>query len=254
MNQSVVKALQLLDYFTEGETDLSLREISERSGLPKPTAYRLLSSLEYMGFLTKNKHSDQDVRYRLGLKLLELGGIVADQLELRKVAKPLMKKLQADINETVHLVVREGNEAVYIEKVESNHALRLYTRVGRRSELSLGSGPKLLLAYMPKQEQEKVISQMSFERFTDNTVVDAEELLKKIEEIRSNGFSISYGEQDVGTVGISYPVYNRKGSVVAALSVSGPVTRLSGEHKKYAQIKTEETARNISMELGYTGR
>lgn len=254
MNQSVVKALQLLDYFTEGKTDLSLSDISERSGLPKPTAYRLLSSLEYMGFLTKNKLSDQDVRYRLGLKLLELSGIVADQIELRKVAQPLMKKLQADINKTVHLVVREGNEAVYVEKVESNHALRLYTRVGRRSELSLGSGPKLLLAYMAKQEQEKVISHINFHRFTENTIVDREELLKRIEEIRSNGFSISYGEQDVGTVGISYPVYNREGNVVAALSVSGPVTRLSGEHKEYAQIKTEEAARNISMELGYIGR
>src|SRR5437868_841633 len=133
MNQSVIKALKLLNFFSESEIDLSLSELAQRSKLPKATVFRLLSSLEYTGFVVKSKHSDQDVRYRLGLKLLELGGLVADQLELRRIALPLMKHLQLDINETVHLVIREGDEAVYIEKVESDHALRLYTRVGRKS-------------------------------------------------------------------------------------------------------------------------
>lgn len=251
MNQSVLKALSLLTLFSEGETDLTLSELAERSKLPKPTVFRLLSSLEHMGFVSKSKYSDQDVRYRLGLKLLELGGIVADQLELRHIALPFMKKLQSDINETVHLVIREGNEAIYIEKVESNHALRLYTRVGRRSQLSLGSGPQLLLAFLPKTDQEKIISQMSFRKFTENTILSKDELMKKIEIIRKQGFSLSYGEQDEGTLGISYPVYNRNAEVVAALSVSGPVSRLSGSHREYAQLKTEEVAKDISLELGY---
>ncbi|RKJ33402.1 IclR family transcriptional regulator, partial [Butyricicoccus sp. 1XD8-22] len=81
--------------------------------MPKPTVYRLLSSLEYMGFLTKSKNSIHDVRYQLGIKLLELGGLVADGLELRKSALPHMQLLQSEINETVHLVIRDGDEAVY---------------------------------------------------------------------------------------------------------------------------------------------
>ncbi|EKN70356.1 IclR family transcriptional regulator [Neobacillus bataviensis LMG 21833] len=251
MNQSVIKALKLLSFFSESEVDLSLSELAQRSKLPKATVFRLLSSLEYMGFVVKSKHSDHDVRYRLGLKLLELGGLVTDQLELRRISLPLMKQLQVDINETVHLVIREGDEAVYIEKVESNHALRLYARVGRRSSLSLGSGPQVLLAYLSEAEQERIITQLNFQGFTKNTIINSVELLTKIKEIKEQGFSLSFGEQDEGTIGISYPVFNRNAKVVAALSVSGPVSRLSGEYREYTQRRTKETAKEISMELGY---
>lgn len=251
MNQSVIKALGLLNFFTETEVDLTLSELAQRSKLPKATVFRLLSSLEHMGFVVKSKHSDQDVRYRLGLKLLELGSLVADQLELRRVAQPLMKHLQSDINETVHLVIREGDEAVYIEKVESNHALRLYTRVGRRSPLSLGSGPQLLFAFLPESEQQRIILGMTFQKFTENTITNSRDLLEKIQRTKKQGFALSYGEQDEGTIGISYPVFDRDTHVIAALSVSGPDSRLSGEHMEYAQRRTEEIADEISKKLGY---
>ena len=251
MNQSVMKALGLLVFFTETEVDLTLSELAQRSKLPKATVFRLLSSLEHMGFLVKSKHSDQNVRYRLGLKLLELGSLVADQLELRRVAQPMMKHLQSEINETIHLVIREGDEAVYIEKVESNHALRLYTRIGRRSPLSLGSGPQLLLAFLPEAEQQRIISGMTFRKFTNNTITKKSDLLEKIQRTKEQGFSLSYGEQDEGTIGFSYPVFDRTANVIAALSVSGPDTRLSGEHMEYARRRAEEIANKISKKLGY---
>src|SRR5690625_2263700 len=157
MNQSVIKALSLLELFSEEVQELSLKEIAEQSGLPKPTAYRLLSSLHYCGFLIKTKESEHDSKYRLGLKLLELGSLVSDQLELTQVAKPYMEELVQKVNEAVHIVISHDEHAIYIDKVESNRAIRLYTKVGKSVPLYIGSGPKLLLAYMNDDERTTVL-------------------------------------------------------------------------------------------------
>src|SRR5699024_2586005 len=116
MNQSVIKALGILELFVE-EKELSLQEISEKANLPKPTAYRMLTTLQFCGMLYKTKESTHDSRYGLGLKLLEYGNLVSERLELRAIALPHMEKLARDINEVIHLVIARQQEAVYIEKV-----------------------------------------------------------------------------------------------------------------------------------------
>ncbi|RFU70287.1 IclR family transcriptional regulator [Peribacillus saganii] len=250
MNESVIKALNLLDFFLEEKKELTLSEIAKKSNLSKPTLFRLLSSLEVTGFLTKTKNTQQDVRYRLGIKLLELGNMVSEQLELRTVALPLMRKLCTDINEAVHLVILDGDNAVYIEKVESNHAVRLYTRVGKRSELYIGSGPKLLLAYMPEALQKAVLEKMKFTKLTPNTIENKETLYNEINNIKKQGYSISFSEQDQETIGISYPIKDYTQNVVAALTISGPNSRMQEIIEEISK-KTKEAARSISLQLGY---
>ncbi|MEH7342423.1 IclR family transcriptional regulator [Bacillus sp. JJ1532] len=251
MNESVVKALGLLDFFLEENNELTLNEITKKSKLSKPTVFRLLTSLEVTGFLTKTKNTHQDVRYRLGLKLLELGNLVSEQLELRTIALPLMRKICADINEAVHLVILDGDKAVFIEKIESSHAVRLYTRVGKRSDLYIGSGPKLLLAYMPETQQQALIEKMKFNKLTPYTIDNKETLYKEIDKIKTNGYSISFSEQDHETIGISYPILNYTQNVVAALTVSGPNTRMQNRIEEISK-KTKETARSISLQLGHS--
>ncbi|MUK88370.1 helix-turn-helix domain-containing protein [Ornithinibacillus sp. L9] len=240
MNQSVVKALNMLELFTEDVDELTLKEIAIKANLPKPTAYRLLSSLEAMGYVHKLKNSEHDSRYRLGLKLLELGQLVADQLEVRKTALPFMESLAEQINEAVHLVIVNQHEATYIEKVESNKALRLYTRIGKSSPLYIGSGPKLLLAYLPEDEQEAIVTKTNNERL-------AQELML----IRERGYAFSIGEQDTDTTGISYPIYDHRNQVIAALTVSGLSSYFIGENLELIKEKTLQTAMDISNKLGY---
>lgn len=250
MNQSVVKALKLLDFFTEDEPELSLKEIANRSNLPKPTAYRLLSALENQNFLYKIKESNHDSRYRLGLKLLELGQLVSDQLELREIARPLMEELAKEINEAVHLVIINNNQATYIEKVESSRALRLYTRIGKTSPLYIGSGPKLLLAYLPRERQESILSRLDFP-IGNTKSVNREQLLQELECIRAKGYSYSEGEQDADTIGISYPIYDHTNEVVAALTVSGLARYFEGDNKKIIIENTAQVAKEISNKMGY---
>lgn len=246
MNQSVKKALNLLNLFDEKNYELSLKDIAKRANLPKPTAYRLLSSLEAMNYVYKIKENEHDSRYRLGLKLLELGQLVSDQLEVRRIAYPYMEKLAYDIQEAVHLVVLNHQEATYIEKVESNKAIRLYTRIGKSSPLYIGSGPKLLLAHIQKQKQEEILN-------LAGTSINREKMEKELRRIRTEGYSYSIGEQDENTTGISYPIYDYRNNVIAALTVSGLSTYFEGENLQQIKTKTEETAARISRKLGFRG-
>ncbi|WP_330949699.1 IclR family transcriptional regulator [Virgibacillus sp. MG-45] len=251
MNQSVVKALKLLDLFSEETPELSLKEIAVRSSLPKPTAYRLLTTLEHMNFLYKTKDSEHDSRYRLGLKLLELGQLVSSSLEIREVALPFMEKLAQTINEVVHLVIVNNDEATYIEKVESTRALRLYTRIGKSSPLYIGSGPKLLLAFLSERKQQAILEQSNLYQLSAQQLIDKDSLRKQLQHIRKVGYAYSIGEQDADTTGISYPIQNFKGEVIAALTVSGLSSRFEGDHLLYIKKHTKESALEISAKLGY---
>lgn len=252
MNQSVLKAISLLELFIEHK-ELTLQQISEKADMPKPTAYRLLSTLEAKGLLAKTKDSHHDSRYRLGLKLLEYGNLVAERLEIRELALPYMEKLAHEINEVVHLVIANQYEATYIEKVNSKRALSLHTKIGWSSPLYVGSGPKLLLAYSSREKQEKVLNESTLMTLT-NQKVDKEELRKELAEIRKNEYAYSISEQDADTTGISFPIFNYENKVVAALAISGLSSRFKGERLKFIIQKGKESARSISKQLGYSGK
>lgn len=248
MNKSVSKALQLLELFIE-EEQLSLHEVSTRANMPKSTAYRLLETMESHQFLHKTKETKHDSQYELGLKLLEYGQLVAERFELRGIALPFMRKLQKKINEAVHLVVINKGMATYIEKVDSSRALRLNTRIGKSSPLHIGSGPKLLFAFLPKNKQ---IQMLQEPLYIHEKMIDQIEFKQELREIKRQGYAYSIGEQDANTTGISYPVYNHEGKVIAALTVSGLSTYYEGENLLKIKQEAEKTAQAISSQLGYT--
>jgi len=252
MNQSVKKALSLLDLFTENERELTLQEIATKANMPKSTAYRLLTTLEAGNFLYKTKETSHDSRYQLGLKLLELGELVSHRLELREIALPFMEELAEDINEVVHLVVENQLKAVYIEKVDNKRALRLNTRIGKSTPLHIGSGPKMLLAYLQKDEINHIVSKTLYCKDGRGTI-DSNQLLRELREIRENGFAFSEGEQDAHTAGISYPIFDFTNEVVASLAVSGLSSYYEGENLTNIKRHTKQTAKKISEELGYRG-
>lgn len=250
MNQSVAKAIDLLNLFIDHE-QLSLHEITEKSNMPKSTVYRLLTTLEKGGMLFKTKKSTHDSTYSLGLKILELGELVSNRLEIRVTALPFMERLAEEINEAVHLVIVNQGKATYIEKVDSTRALRLNTRVGKTSPLFIGSGPKMLLAFLPEEEQEKVLADPNFHSIDKKKSVDIAHLREELKMIRRNNYAYSEGEQDDDTVGISFPIFNYQHEMIAALAVSGPTSRFDGAQLDLIKRKSKEVANQISGQLGY---
>lgn len=252
MNQSVLKAIELLNCFTN-KYELSIIELSEMTGMPKTTVFRLLASLEEGGLLVKNRKSSHDVTYRLSFRMVEFGKVVLDQLEYRDVAYPHMKRLNEELNELVHLVTREGHEAVYVETIDSTKLIRLVVQVGRRSPLYAGSGPKLLLAHMDIDAQEEYLQNVELKKITENTIDDIDVLKNELERIKEQGYSKSYAEHFPNTIGFSFPIYDYSNKVIASLGVSIPSSDYSQDREEFILEKIKYTALAISRDLGFKG-
>lgn len=250
MSQSLVKAIQLLDCFKE-KHELSLLELVEISEMPKTTVFRLVSSLEDSGLIVKTKYSSHDVKYKLGMKLLEFGKLISEQMEYRKIALPYMVNINEKLNETVHLAVVEGEEVVYVENLDSNRPIRLVIRVGTRAPLYAGSAAKVLLANSDKVKREDYLRRLKLNKIGKNTIEDMEQLQKQLKEIREKGYSISRQEIYDDTMGFSCPIRDYSGETIAALGVSIPVADYNEEKAKLILDEIIRATNQISTELGY---
>jgi DNA-binding IclR family transcriptional regulator len=253
INQSLDKALGLLEYFTDEDPIRGLSEISRLSSIPKATVYRLLNTFEKNGYLIKVNTQGKQAQYKLGMKFLELGTVVSESIEIKEFAVPYMKELRDDINEDVQLVVKDKNQAIYVEKLISKHPVRLYTKIGRTASLNAGACPRAILSFLKDEEIKDIIKNSEFVKYTENTIMDENKLWETIKESRKNGYTISYSEMEMQTIGIGAPIFDYKKNVVGALSTAGPDQRFTEEKFKIIAEKVKESAMKISKKLGYRG-
>jgi IclR family KDG regulon transcriptional repressor len=252
--QTIERISAILDLVGENPKGVSIRQVSSQLDLPKGTVHRLLSSLIYVGYIRQDPASRN---YFLGLKLLDLGGLVAAQLDLRKIAAPLLHSLADETKETVHMVVWDQGEVVYIEKVEpltDMGGLRMASRVGSRNPAHSCAVGKIFLSYLSPNELEDFISVKGLPARTSNTITNGVALKQELETIRELGYALDNEENEKGIRCIGAAALSESGKPVAAISVSGPAFRVT---RKVAQDilrkKVVETAAEISRRLGYGG-
>nr|WP_276561962.1 IclR family transcriptional regulator [Brevibacillus halotolerans] len=244
-NKTVVKALDLLSLFLT-HPHLTLAQLVELTDKPKTSVHRMVGSLEEMGFLRK----DEEGRYALGLTFLQYGQLVSDRLDIRQIALPWMNQLREEMGEAVHLIMKDGLDAIYVEKLDTKHPVRLYTKVGRRSPLYAGACSRIILAFLPDIEVEEYLENVRFERIAKGTITNGKELLKKLEESRQNYYTISYSELENETVSVAAPIFDHRGKLIAGLSVAGPEVRFQPDKLPLLIKETMETAERISRALG----
>jgi DNA-binding IclR family transcriptional regulator len=246
---SLAKGLRLLDAFSLERPGLTLAELTAASGLPRATVHRLLSALRGLGYV----HYDPPTRqFRLGYKLLERGYLVAEQIELRPVARPHLERLRDETGETVSLQVVDGDEGVYVEKLEPLAGFRLWTRVGMRRPLHAGCSMKTLLAHLPPERLDAILRR-GLPRLTRLTITDPEALRRDLAAIRAQGYSVTFGESHEGVHGVAAPIRDHTGRVVASVSVLAPAARIPRSRVPELVEKVMEAARRISRDLGYVG-
>ncbi|PLV59048.1 IclR family transcriptional regulator [Thermotoga sp. KOL6] len=245
--QVLKRAVEILSCFSMRKPVLSLGEISEQTGMPKPTVYRICNALVELGILTKNP----DKTYSLGYKLLELGSIVLSSLEIRKAAIDVMEQLQAITGESIHLGILEGTHVLSIEALESSQSLRTKVYIGKRASLYSTAIGKALLAFLPEKQQEEILEKIKLEPRTKNTITDKLKLIEELRKIRERGYSIDNMEDEEGIRCIGAPILNEKGFAVASISISGPASRISEDKiEEYAKLVTK-AAKEISRRLGF---
>lgn len=256
MSKTMEKGFQLLDLFTEEKPFWRLDEISAYTQIPKPTVHRLLKTFVDYGLLQRDEMEKNGVllegdTYSLGLKLLYLGSVVASTLEIRHISLPYMRVLQSKFNEAVQLVSRDGDEGVYIEKVESTRPVRLYTKTGRRAPLYAGACTRILLSFLPDDDITKILKQ-PIDYYASQTPKNEEEVWSFINETRKTGFAYSDSELEEGTVSIAVPIFNRHNKVEFSISIAGFSTSFPRYKVEDFLIPLWEAAANISRKIGCT--
>jgi DNA-binding IclR family transcriptional regulator len=246
--RSIKNAIQLLSCFDEHNPELGVNELTTKINLHKSTVHRILITLEKTGIL------EQDCKrgkYRLGLRLYELGNLALHGFELSRVSQSYLKELMEKTQETVHLVVYDKGEGVYINKVDGPQRMRMVSRIGSRLPLHCTGVGKVLLAYLEQSELKKVIRDQGLCRFTDNTITHAADLEKELEKIRKVGFAIDNEEIELGLKCVAAPVRDHDGKIIASVSISGSSNRITKDKIPYLSRSVIETSEKISYRLGY---
>lgn len=248
LNKTVLKSLEILQYF-KVKPQLTFKELEELSNLPKSTLHRILLTLESQRFLKRGE--DSKSTFELGLELLELGNLVSSNLKIRKIALPIMEKLRDRVNEAVNLVIREKNEAVYIEKVDTSQPVRVYTQVGRRAPLYAGACPRVLLSFMEENEINEYLSNIDLTKIGKGTIVDKKKLAKEIERSRYLGYTVSYGELETESAAVGVPIRDYTGQVIGGLSIAGPLNRFHSKNIDFFVQEAKQKAKEISAQMGF---
>lgn len=242
--QSLERALAILNQLCHGEQPTGVTEVARELRLAKSTVHRLLSTLERTGFVTRTT----DAKYRLGLKLWEMGCAAVRELSVRDVARPIMEGLMRRTGETVHLSVCDQGEVVYIDKVDSPNPIRLHSMIGGRAPAHAVASGLAFLAFQDAATQAQVWKE-GLRRFTDRTITAPGRLRRRLEEIRRDGYAFSVGAWHHGSAGVAAPIRSHTGHVVAVLSVAGPAERIVGRVPELAGL-VRAAAEEISQALG----
>ncbi|MBO0587951.1 IclR family transcriptional regulator [Sporosarcina sp. E16_8] len=245
-NKTVVRSMDIVNLFID-HTELSFQEIIDLSGIPKTSVYRMLMSLEEMGFLEKGI----DSKYRLGLLFLTFGHLVSSRLDIRQIAYPVMENLHNDVKEAINLIIKQGDEAIYIEKIDRNQKVRLYTAIGRRSPLYAGACSRIILSYLPEPEITAYMESIELKPFATGTITDKVRLQETIRQAKKDGYTISNSELENHTSAIAAPIFDYKGNIIAGLSIAGIEANYQDENIPIYAARVKEAAEEISQRLGY---
>ena len=246
--KTVVKALALIDLVSAAPDGLSLADLVSKSGVPKPTAHRILAVLVDEGYL----RFIDDTRYGLGSELLVLGSAYLDSLDLRREAADILRQLVAATDEVSHLGVLDEHRVVYIDKVEAPHGLRMHSRVGGTQPAHATGLGKAILAHSATDAVNTVIEAGLYPQ-TDRTITDPDTFLQELRAVRRRGYAVDDVENEEGIRCVAAPILDHRGTVLAGLSVAGPDYRLTTDDVTRVASVLRQHALALSRRFGYRG-
>ncbi len=245
--KTVDKALQVVLLLAQNSGEMGVREISKKMGINVSTTYRILNTLYINKFVRKNERSH---RYGIGLKCLEISSYIIKSLDLRNIAHPFLESLRDRTNETVNLVILDDGMGVYIDRVESSHAVRMVSSIGTREELHCTGVGKALLAFLPENIVDEIIQKHGLPAKTPRTITSPKDLKEHLLEVRKQWYSIDNEEAEEGIICVGAPIFDHRKKVIASISVAAVSYRCSINQAKKNASLVVETAQQISAALG----
>lgn len=245
--QSVDRALRLIELIASSKNEgLTLTQLSQKIELPKSTVHGLLSTLREYNYVTQ---AEDSANYILGIRLFELGSLVSRSFDIKDAALPVMKRLNKQFGETVHLGAEDNGEVLYLEKVAADSLISIMSEVGLRLPMHCSGLGKVLLAHKSDAEIKRVISQKGLPTLTKRTITSYSKLKEELGKVIEKGYAIDDGEIMEGLRCVAAPIKDSKGKVRYAISVSGQVRDLYGKRLDQIIAATVDAAKEISEEM-----
>jgi IclR family transcriptional regulator, KDG regulon repressor len=244
--RAVERALDVLSCFRPGDLALSLTQIADQLTMPKSTVFRLLATLESKRYLHRNASTGL---YHLGLRLIELGALASQDLDVHQWAQPYLERLAAEHGETVDLAVLDGANVIYLQVVESPQRVRLAAAVGQRLPAFCTASGKAFLAYLPFAQVAKLVAG-SLVQYTEHTHTQPDDLAHDLQATRARGFAMSEQEYEKDINAVGAPVLNAQQFPILSLSITGPSFRLSRERMLALGPVIRATTETMALEAG----
>jgi IclR family acetate operon transcriptional repressor len=246
----ISKVLRILEALQGSSAGLGLKAICDLTGIHKSTAHRFLKHLEREGYLIRTEAG----AYLIGPRLAQMSARGNQGATLQAVARPILWELWKSTQETVNLAVLDQGTVLYVDVMESPHEFRLSSRVGTRRSLHVTALGKALAAFLPAEARESILSTIKFQAATPRTIMNLVQFRQELEKIRRQGYAVDDEEAVQGARCVSAPILNSDHEPIGAVSVSGPVTRVSPSQVAALSGAVTEAARAISAAMGFSRR
>ncbi len=248
---SVLRAAEILQAFSLEKPTYTHAEISKKLNLNKAAVTRLLYSLERAGLVERDADNG---KYTLTVKLYQIGSVYINLTGIPQAAKPHLSELARSCNESSHLSILHEFEVLYIDKVESLRPIRMMSHVGRKLPAYCTGTGKVLLAHLSEEDLKDFFRRVRLKRYTPNTITSRSDLRAELDLIRKQGYGVDNAENEAEVKSVAAPVRDESGSIVAAISIAGPVYRMTEEYLQERCIPAVlRAAEMTSRRLGYAG-
>ncbi|MEW6262193.1 MAG: IclR family transcriptional regulator [Thermodesulfobacteriota bacterium] len=247
---AIKRAVEVLELFLKEPRAMTVPEIVTKLNLPRTTAHEIVNTMVKLGCLRRDDVHTNKVF--LGFRLFELGSAYAANFDLITEGRKVAAEIVALCDETVQMAIREGTEAIFIAKVECSKAVRLVSTVGSRLPAHCTAVGKMLLSSLSKTEITNLYnSRDQLQKMTANSITSVARLLEELETVRRRGFSYDDCESNVDVRCVAAPIYNHRGEMVAAMSISVPVTRMTMSKRGELADLIRKGAEGLSRRLGH---
>lgn len=246
--QSVLRALDVLIWLSQNGGRGRITDIAAAVGCSKNTAFRLMHTLMERGFV---RQAD-DSSYELTFKLLNLGEVVLQRSEVHHVARPYLQNLASETGETTTLAILDGDEVIYLDRVLGSSPFKTSYSIGSRAKVHATALGKAMLAFSPKEVVDRCL-QGPLQANTRYTITDPEHIRRELHDVSRSYYAMDNQENVLGVRCLGAPIFDRRGEVIAAISMSGLTVNFTDSRVRELANHLRETAADISAHLGYRG-
>jgi IclR family KDG regulon transcriptional repressor len=247
---SLDRGLRILLILGENGGPLGVNEVSRRLDIDKSTTHRIMSTLCGQGFVEQDSETR---KYMLGLRVIEVAALKLRGIRLLKVARSAIQELMSQSRETVHLAVQAEGEVMYLDSEQYAGVITVNTTIGGRAPVHSSAVGKALLCGLSAEEVDRILAIKGLQRFTEKTIVDPRQFYQHLQQSRERGYGLDDEETDLGVRCLAAPVLDHRGSVVAAVGISGPTQRMQFDRIPILAHLVKECASKISRQLGFVG-